>query len=145
MLAERSLALNRSHEASSEIWATLSILADIADAEDDVEAARRYRREERAAFAAFPGNRFHIDKQFSKRIAAFAAATEQEALRPALDPVFTNLEAKGWKIGAAIRRIWAGERDWHALTEELDGQDALLVLRVLETLESPAPPPPSGT
>ncbi len=45
-----------------------------------------------------------------------------------------RLEEAGWKIAAATRRIWAGERDWHALVEDLDRQDALLVLRVLETI-----------
>ena len=50
-----------------------------------------------------------------------------------------RIEEAGWKIAAATRRIWAGERDWHALVEDLDGQDALLVLRVLETMAQPAP------
>jgi hypothetical protein len=38
-------------------------------------------------------------------------------------------------IADATRRIWAGERDWHALCEGLDSQDSLLILRVLEVLE----------
>ena len=42
---------------------------------------------------------------------------------------------KGWRITSALHRIWAGERDWHALVEELNAAQALLVLRVLETLE----------
>ena len=48
-----------------------------------------------------------------------------------------KLEEKGWHIAAATKRIWAGERDWHSLVEELDSQDALLVLRVLETIAQP--------
>ena len=35
---------------------------------------------------------------------------------------------------SAVRRLWAGERDWQALVNDLDGPDALLVLRILETI-----------
>lgn len=49
------------------------------------------------------------------------------ALRPR-DPITS------WRITDAVQRIWAGERDWHALAEDLDRNSALLVLRVLETL-----------
>lgn len=45
-----------------------------------------------------------------------------------------QLEAKGWKIADATRRLWAGERDWHALCEGIDRQDALVVKRALEEL-----------
>jgi hypothetical protein len=45
-----------------------------------------------------------------------------------------RLEQAGWHIRAAVKRIWAGERDWHTLVDELDGADAFLILRVLETL-----------
>ncbi len=48
-----------------------------------------------------------------------------------------NAEANGWHIADAIHRIWAGERDWHTLAENMDGQDALLILRVLETIAQP--------
>jgi hypothetical protein len=37
-----------------------------------------------------------------------------------------------------VQRIWKGERDWQALTEGLDSQDSLLLLRVLETLAAPS-------
>ncbi len=46
-----------------------------------------------------------------------------------------DLEADEWRITEATQRIWAGERDWHQLTEHLSGVEALLVLRILETLE----------
>ena len=59
------------------------------------------------------------------------ARTEVEAALP-------QLEVKGWHITAVTRRIWEGERDWNALAEGLDRVDALLVLRVLETLAKPA-------
>ncbi len=49
-----------------------------------------------------------------------------------------QLEEDGWKITAATRRIWSGERDWDALVEEVDSEEALLILRVLETIAQPA-------
>lgn len=52
-----------------------------------------------------------------------------------------QLEERGWKIAASTRRIWSGERDWDALAEGVDRQDALLILRVLETIEQPAEEP----
>ncbi|GAC1392508.1 MAG: hypothetical protein NVS4B11_21640 [Ktedonobacteraceae bacterium] len=33
---------------------------------------------------------------------------------------------------------WTGERDWHLLVEDLDSEEALLILRVLETLQQPS-------
>jgi hypothetical protein len=52
----------------------------------------------------------------------------------ALEAALPQLEANGWHIADATRRIWAGKREWGALVEELDGSDALLVLRVLEEI-----------
>lgn len=34
-----------------------------------------------------------------------------------------------------MRRIWAGERDWHALAEGSDSNSALVVLRVIEAIK----------
>ena len=119
---------------------TLNILADIADLEGRAEEARAYRRREREAFATFEGNRYHIDRQHGQLISAIAAAAKGDVeAREAVEAVLPELEKRSWKIAAATRRIWAGERDWHALAEDLDAQDALLVLRVLETMAQPAP------
>jgi hypothetical protein len=44
-------------------------------------------------------------------------------------------------IADATRRIWAGERDWHALCEGISAQyPSLLILRVLEVLAGAAAP-----
>ncbi|WP_437657146.1 CHAT domain-containing protein [Sorangium sp. So ce1182] len=140
-LAEQCLKIKRTLDASSEIWTTLNILASIAEQEGDENAARGYRREERETFAAFPGNRYAIDKRFGDLISAFAAATAQADLRPNLEPLLSQFETAGWHITAPVRCLWAGERDWHALAEGLDRDDALLVLRALETHAGTAPPP----
>lgn len=67
-----------------------------------------------------------------QRIAAAARGDEQQ--RAEVEELLPQLEENGWRIGGAVRRIWAGERDAEALTEGLDAQDSALVRRVLELL-----------
>jgi tetratricopeptide (TPR) repeat protein len=134
--AEQALKIDEALDASSKIWTALSILADVADLEGKREAARSYRRRERESFAAFAGNRWQIDQQFGAFIKASATASlGQTKSRAAVEATLPRLEAIGFRGASALHRIWAGERDWHALAEDLDGKSALLVLRVLETIE----------
>ncbi len=138
--AERALTIRETLDASAPIWSTLSILANIADLEGQTEEARDYRRRARETFAAFDGNRYHIDRQHGQLIVAIAAAAKGDAkARAEVEARLPRLEEDGWKIAAATWRIWAGERDWHALVEGIDRNSALLVLRVLETIAQPAP------
>ncbi len=133
--AKRALAIRETLDASAPIWRTLRILAKIADLEGRAGEARDYRRRERETFAAFEGNRYYIDRQHGQLIAAIAAAAKGSAeARAKVEARLPRLEEDGWEIAAATRRIWAGERDWHALVEDLGGEEALLVLRVLETI-----------
>ena len=137
--AERALAIREELDASSEIWTTLSILAGIADLEGRTEEARNYRRRERGTFAAFEGNRYHIDQQYGQFIADVAeGAKGNEQARAKVEAVLPDAVKNGWHITDAVRRIWAGEHDWHSLTENMHGQEALLILRVLETIALPA-------
>jgi tetratricopeptide (TPR) repeat protein len=137
--AEQALAIKETLDASSEIWTTLNILAQIADLEGRAGEALAYRRRERETYAAFEGNRYHIDRQHGQLIADIAAVARGDMqAKEAIEEALPELEENGWKVADATRRIWTGERDWHALAEGLDRQDALLVLRVLETIEQPA-------
>jgi tetratricopeptide (TPR) repeat protein len=134
--AEQALAIKEPLDASSAIWTPLSILAQIAELEGRAEEARAYRRREREAYAAFAGNRYHIDQQFGTLIAAIVAAAKGDVqTREAVEKALSQLEADGWQIAAAVRRIWEGEREWQALAENLGGEEALVVRRVLEMLE----------
>jgi tetratricopeptide (TPR) repeat protein len=134
--AERALRIRETLDASAEIWNTQMILSDIAELEGEREAARDFRRRSRENFAAFAGNRWHIDNIFGKLLPVLAAAVQgNEEARAAVETVLPQLEANDWRISAAVARLYAGERDWHALTEEIDRNSALLVLRVLETIE----------
>jgi tetratricopeptide (TPR) repeat protein len=137
--AERALAIKETLDLSTAPWNTLNILAGIAELEGEPEQARAYRRRERETFAQFAGNRWHIDNDFGALIRAIAAVAQGDASqRAAIEAALPQLEANGWMIADATRRIWAGERDWHALCEGLDRQDALVILRVLETLTEAA-------
>jgi hypothetical protein len=150
--AARALAIvEQIGDLSLQPWATLSILADIAEMEGQAEQARDYRRRERETFAAFAGNRYHIDRQFGQLIAqVVAAAGGDDEARAAVEGEFPKMEAGDWGgVPPVIRRIWAGERDWHALAEDLDRQDSLFVLRVLEEMgagasDAPAPSAPGS-
>src|SRR5205823_4466409 len=104
--AEQVLAIRETLDASSQIWMTLGILAQIAEMEGRTEAAQAYRRREREAFAAFAGNRYHIDRQHEQLNAASAtAARGDQQAREAVEARLPQLEAKGWHIEAATRRI----------------------------------------
>ncbi len=138
--AERSLEIRETLDTSSGAWTTLNILASIADRQGRAEAARDYRRREREAYAAFKGNRYHIDERWGDLIEAIAAAAQgDEQARAAVKASLPQIEEAGWRIADATRRVWAGERDWQALAEELDREDGLLILRVLETIAGTEP------
>jgi tetratricopeptide (TPR) repeat protein len=144
--AERSLAIKETLDASAEIWAALGILADIADLQGRTELARDYHRRERETFAVFAGNRYHIDRQHGQFISdVVAGAKGDRQARERVEADLPKLEARGWHIVDATQRIWAGERDWHSLVEGLDRQDALLVLRMLETIDQSGAAPSTET
>jgi tetratricopeptide (TPR) repeat protein len=137
--AEQSLAIREKLDASQEIWNSLDTLAEIADLEGHAEEARDYRRRELETFAAFAGNRYHIDKQHGQLIAAIVAASQGDAqARAEVEAALPQLEERGWKIATATRRIWSGERDWPSLVEGGGDEEALLILRILETIAQPA-------
>ncbi|MFL5703236.1 MAG: tetratricopeptide repeat protein, partial [Ktedonobacteraceae bacterium] len=143
--AEGALALKEPLDASAEIWTTLNILANIAEMERQAETAHAYRRRERETYADFAGNRYHIDRQCGRLIHNVVAATRGDAqLRAKVEEALPEFENDGWHFPAVIQRIWAGEREWHILAEELGRVEALLILRILETLDSSARPQPVG-
>jgi tetratricopeptide (TPR) repeat protein len=143
-LAEQALAIKETLDASGELWTTLSILATIAEMENRSDDVQTYRRRARESFAAFEGNRWHIDQQHGNLVNAIAnAALGNQQAREAVESALPSIEKNGWMIAESTGRIWAGERDWHSLCEGLDNQDSLLVLRILETLEQPTSPTPT--
>jgi tetratricopeptide (TPR) repeat protein len=143
--AEQALAIKETLDLSAQSWAPLGILAQLAELAGQSEQAAAYRRRERETFAQFAGNRYHIDQQHGALIAAIAAvARGDEAKRAAVEEVLPQLESNGWRIADAVRRIWQGERDWHALCEGIDCNSALLILSMLEVLAGAAVPEAAG-
>jgi tetratricopeptide (TPR) repeat protein len=133
--AEQAFAIKETFDISSEIWMTLDTLAGIAELDGRVEKSRNYRRRARETFASFSGNRYFIDRQHWSFIADIAAAILSDVqAREVIEKVLLKLGEDDQDISAAVFHIWAGERDWHSLVEDLNNQDALLILRVLETI-----------
>jgi tetratricopeptide (TPR) repeat protein len=136
--AEEALRIRESLDASAGPWRTLGILSHIARMEGQIEMALAYQRRARETFAAFVGNRYHIDREHEPLIHAVVAVVKGNTqLRAKVEDVLSKYEKNDWRISNVIQRLWAGERDWHTLAEELDWQEALLILRILETLEQP--------
>lgn len=136
--AEQAQAIQETQAVSANTWKTFSILADIAEMEGRMGAARDYRRRERETYIAFEGNHHSIDRQFGELIAIIAiAARGNKRAREATERFLQQLEAelKTQPMIGAIRRLLGGERDKHSLTENLGGRDALLLLRMLEELQ----------
>jgi len=61
-----------------------------------------------------------------------AATLDPDRDRTTLEKALADLEQGGWRLRSAIHRLWEGERDRDALTAELAGHEAALVLRALE-------------
>ncbi len=114
---------------------TYNLLVRIAEMEGQPEQARDYRRRERESFVVSEDKRFQFDQQFASLITDVVAAAHGDAQARA--KVMKELpagEQRGWHISEGIQRIWQGERDGQALTEDLDAGSALVLLRVLERL-----------
>jgi hypothetical protein len=75
-----------------------------------------------------------LDPLLGALAAAAGGGAEQQA---ELESALLQLEAGGWQLSDAVRRIWAGERDTDALTAAIDPNSALLVQRLLEQIGAP--------
>jgi hypothetical protein len=66
-----------------------------------------------------------------------AVACEQSEKRDEIEARLISLQEEGWMLLNPVQRIWAGERDAEVLTMGLNAQDAALVRRILELVETP--------
>lgn len=132
---EQSRSIKEQPDITGDIWNTYNLLAQVAELEGQSEAVRDYRKRERESYVAFPGNRLQVDQQYGDLINYVVASIRGDAFGQAvIAQVLPALEQKGWHISEAVQRIRRGEHDWQVLTEGLGGKEALLLLRVLETL-----------
>jgi tetratricopeptide (TPR) repeat protein len=150
--AEQALVIGKELDPTeSEIWKTYRSLAEIADKEGDLEAARGYRREERESYAASPLGRKTL-LRLGGLINGLVAAVVDPSKRPASEEVLAKRVEHGWtKLVEALRHILDGERDEDALCEPLDRENSVIVGAVLrgiadsESLKTiPSPEPATG-
>jgi hypothetical protein len=67
-------------------------------------------------------------------LAVASVAKGNEAARPQLEALLTDLDGQGWHLSAAVQRIWAGERELQTLCKGLDRQDQQIVRCILDHL-----------
>jgi tetratricopeptide (TPR) repeat protein len=135
--AEQALGILEQPGVSTETWPTLHILGQIADLEGQREKARFYHRRAQEAYVAFEGNRSNVNQSFEDLIVTITMAALGDAqARETMETMLPLLANEGFQISEAVRRIWTGERNWLTLVEDIPDIDALLILRVLESLES---------
>jgi hypothetical protein len=124
-------------------WTTYSILAQIAAAQGDPVAARRWRRQEQESYAAYAGAAHQLPSWAPDFINSVAAAAQGVAeAQEAVAQILPQLEGGGWtNLAAAVKRILAGEQDDETLFDELDRQDAYIIQLILQQLAGGTPAP----
>jgi tetratricopeptide (TPR) repeat protein len=132
-LAERALAIKQSLDPNAtEIWKSYTILAEIADKQNNPAQAREYRRQARKAWSNFPGSRSVLQQQASL-MRDVIITVDQPQQRPQLEVGLAALEQNGNAnlLVAAIRRILDGERDAEALCATLGVAESMIVETIL--------------
>ena len=143
-LAEESLAVKTILDPSAaQIWRIYSVLARIADKENDPAQARDYRRRGRAAYTDFPDNLSEL-QGYTKLIAAVRASISgnlaaQQAVSREQEVMH---QAGGQWVGLpqAIDHLLAGKRDADVLTANLDALPSLIIEAILEGIKEPRQP-----
>jgi len=130
-LAEKALAIKKTLDpATTTIWTTYNILAQIADTQGNAQEAKKYRRLAREAKANFAGTRYELKQIHSQLILAVARGENVEAALQRYDESWKNLKT-------AIQQILAGERDVDKLCEPLTYHEAPIITAILEGIERP--------
>jgi tetratricopeptide (TPR) repeat protein len=117
--------------ATAEIWKTYILLARIATAQGETDAAKEYHQLARTTKAAFAGTQYEL-QQYAPLIELVVAAVGDAVAREQLEPVLVQMMENGWgQLVAAIRRVLAGEREVEALWDDLDLEDAMIIAAIL--------------
>jgi tetratricopeptide (TPR) repeat protein len=137
--AETGLSVSKTLDPNvATIWKTYSLLAKIAELQNDALQAHNYRclARETKANSAQAQNELQQHQQF---IDAVVAAVAKPALQSQLESMLQKREAKGWtQLTAAIRRVLAGDRDWNMLcdAERLDLLDSVILQKILQRVSN---------
>jgi tetratricopeptide (TPR) repeat protein len=136
---EQALAICRELDpAASEIWTTYEVLSLIADDERNFEAARGYRREARASYAAAAVGQ-ETPRRRGDLVKRVVAAVVDPSKRPELEEALAGMAERGWtKLVEALRHTLDGERDAEELCEPLGGEDSMILQTVLRGIADPA-------
>lgn len=134
--ARRALAIKETLDLSAAPWKTYQILAQIAAAKGDTEAARAWRRQEQESYAAYAGAAHKLPSWAPDFIRAVVAAAEGVAeAQEAVAQILPQLEKSGWtNLVAAVERILAGEPNSETLFDNLDREDAYIIRAILQQL-----------
>lgn len=139
--AEAGLAIDKTLDPNvAEIWQTYTLLANIAEKQNDVAQAKIYRglAQQTQVNSAQEQNKLRQHQQF---IDAVVATVAQPELGAQLESMLRQREAKGWtKLVASIRRILEGERDCESLCDDdnLDLTDSFILRSILQKVENKA-------
>jgi tetratricopeptide (TPR) repeat protein len=126
-LAEQALVIKQTLDpAAATIWTTCELLAQIAEKQGDVAAAKAYRRLSREAKLNYAGTRYELE-QYRDLILAVVQGGNVAAELQRYGEGYENL-------AQAIRQILAGERDAEVLCEPLNYGEAPIVLAILAGL-----------
>jgi tetratricopeptide (TPR) repeat protein len=131
-LATAALEIDRTVDpAAAAIWGTYRLLAKIAIAQGETDAAREYRQLARTAKAAFAGTQFELQR-LAPFIESVVAAVGDAAAREQLEPeLVRGVEFGKGQLVAAIRRVLAGEREIEVLWDDLDLDDSMIIAAIL--------------
>ncbi len=130
-LAEEALAIKQTLDSNAaEIWTTYSILAEIADKQQDTSKAKEYRRLMREAKAAFAGTKYALQK-YEVLIAGVVAAVDDAEVRQQIETVTDEGIKNGIKLASAIHRFLEGERDVDVLCESLSSEESMVIYAIL--------------
>jgi tetratricopeptide (TPR) repeat protein len=132
-LVQKALAIAETID-NAEIWKTYDILAKIAIAQNEPDKAKEYRHLARTTKAAFAGTQDEL-QQHAPLIELVVAAVGDAATREQLEPELVQGVGFGrGQLVAAIRRVWAGEREVEVLWADLDANDSMIIAAILRGL-----------
>ncbi|MEQ9372367.1 MAG: CHAT domain-containing protein [Coleofasciculus chthonoplastes F3-SA18-01] len=136
-LAEEALAISKTLDpASAEVWKTYTILANIADKQNETTQAQEYRHLSREAIARVETQ--YLLEKYRQLIAEVVATVDKEEVNKELKPGLEEIARRGGgNLVFAINRIFNGERDENILCESLDLAGSMIIYAILRGIADP--------
>jgi len=137
-LAEEALVIKQTLDpAAAEIWKTYTVLANIADQQNDPTQAQVYRRQSRQAKAAYAGTQYEL-QQWQPLIEGVVAATQNVEVRQEIEEALPQLVQNGFvNLVEAVQLILNGTRDEETVCARLDLEDSMIAMAILQQLALP--------